>query len=458
MQNLTLRTLGTLRLEPSDYRGRKPLLLLSYLVLAREAKHRSYLAELFWSEAADGLNSLSNALTQLRGVLGSGCILADEERVALNLASDVQAFQAALEAAEYERATALYEGAFLEPINPHKLSQELEEWVLETRDTLEKGMQSSYAQLAEGEAAENRFEGAAERVETALKLSINEPEPNILSRYYSVLVAAEHPLAAKLAHAAAEDGILLEQSSEEARQSLRRSFVGRKRERDYLETLNTGSWVWLRGAAGMGKTSLLKTLSGTYLPARSGLPYASLEPVLEDTLTQDISLQSETRCLRDLQRQTGTWLVDDWERVDAESQALLGRLAGLRTELCVVIAARAPAALTVHKMLELAPLSAGDLNAYPGVWEQTGGIPALVGAFLRKEPLELALKGSLSSLEESAQQVYLALALLDKPDLVQVRKGLELSQTELVKAHRNLTAAGFLDASANVRARPVALA
>jgi hypothetical protein len=57
---MRLQTLGALQLEGGQLRRPKPLLLLAYLALeGRQA--RGHLAELFWPEATDRRNRLSNA-------------------------------------------------------------------------------------------------------------------------------------------------------------------------------------------------------------------------------------------------------------------------------------------------------------------------------------------------------------------------------------------------------------
>lgn len=65
-----LRTLGGLRLRDTQFQRPKPLLLLAYLVV-EGAKDRRFLAELFWPGAANHLNSLAKALSQLRQALSS---------------------------------------------------------------------------------------------------------------------------------------------------------------------------------------------------------------------------------------------------------------------------------------------------------------------------------------------------------------------------------------------------
>jgi hypothetical protein len=62
---MSLRTLGSLALEGTALRRPKPLLLLAYLAL-EGATPRRRLAELFFGDTKDPLDSLSTALKYLK--------------------------------------------------------------------------------------------------------------------------------------------------------------------------------------------------------------------------------------------------------------------------------------------------------------------------------------------------------------------------------------------------------
>ncbi len=89
-----LHTLGGLRLAGSNFGREKPLLLLAYLAL-EGPKPRRFLAELFWPEAADPLNSLAVALAKLRKL---GVAYSDESRAWVDFECDALALQDALRA------------------------------------------------------------------------------------------------------------------------------------------------------------------------------------------------------------------------------------------------------------------------------------------------------------------------------------------------------------------------
>lgn len=447
---MRLRTLGGLELVGSNLRrgAFKPLLLLAYLAL-EGPKPRRFLAELFWPEAADPMNSLKVVLHRLRQL---EAIFADEERAWTMLECDALELREHLRTNRLSEAVRLYGGAFLEGAEGDS-GEELEDWIYTTREATAREVRAALLELAEREAAGGHFAEAASSAEAAYRLAgAPPPEPEELPRFFPLLLAGGNPLAEAIKREAHELGLELALSAEAARGRLRQSFVGRVRELEKLMALRGGEWAWLRGGAGMGKTALLRRLEAgaTYLPARSGLPYATLEPLLGSALSSPQAL------LRTLASQEGTWLVDGWNRIDPESRELLTRLRGLRSKARVVVASRDKPALEVDSLLELGPLSAKELEAHPGTYQATGGLPALVGAFLRGEPLEGVLEGRLEAISEEARAVYGALSLLETSNLATVRKALALGAREVAQALEELITAGLVEPSGAVRVRGVA--
>lgn len=448
---MRLITLGGMRLEGAAYGRVKPLLLLSYLTL-EGPRERRYLAELFWPQGSDRMNSLSVALTRLRKA-APGVVEADEVRAWSPLETDVTEMQSALAAGQIERALALYGGPFLDGVYLPGWSAELEEWLYARREDLAAALRRASLRFAEGLAAQGKFAEAAERAEAALGLAgAPEPEPEELTRLYQLLLAGDSPRAPEVCREAAAYGLSLQFSPEDARTRLQRLLIGRGRERDRLLNLAPGEWAWLKGGPGMGKTVLLRSLGGSYLPGRSGLPYATLEPLIGEESVRE----GEAALLARLLKLDGLWLVDNWDRVDAESRQLLGKLQALRPRARVVVASRGEAPFAVDATLELGPLAQGMLTVYPGAWERTRGLPALVEAFVHGEPLHHALETRLTALSPSAREVYLSLALLDKPDLSLARRALDLDAGEMARATEELLAAGLIGPSGQARVRQAA--
>lgn len=449
---MRLKSLGGLELEGSKFRREKPLLLLAYLAL-EGPRPRRFLAELFWPEAPNPMNNLAVALNHLRKL---GAALADEQRVWVKLECDAVRLREHLRAGHTREAWELYRGAFAEGLELGEVGAELEEWVWETRESLARELRAALLWQAEEEARLARFAEAGRLAEAAYRLpGCPPPEPEELPRFYRLLRAAEHPACEAIEREARELGIRLETTPESARVRLKPNLIGRQAEIRRLLGLEPGQWAWVRGGPGMGKTTLLREVAlregWRYLPARAGLPYATLEPLLGELEG------SESVLLRRLALGTDALLLDDWEAADPESRQLLTRLHALRPGFPVVLAGQGEAPLPVELRLELGPLTEADLAEHPGAFEATGGIPALVGAFLRGEPLEEALEARLLRLGPAEREVYAALALLPSPDLGVVRQALGLEAATLVQAHEHLMVMGLVEASGAVRGQGVAL-
>jgi tetratricopeptide (TPR) repeat protein len=452
---MRLTTLGGLELDGSDFARTKPLLLLAYLSLEGSGERR-FLSELFWPDAADKRNSLSRAISQLRKG-APGAIDGDETRVWTPLQSDAQDFRARAQAGDGTGALALYRGAFLTGITPSEWGLEIEEWVLETREALAALAQEALLGQAEAAAARGAFVEAGGVAARAFALDdAPEPEPEALMRYHTLLVAADHRLADRVRSEAEGYGIDLRLAGGEARSRLQTALLGRERERELLSGLAPGAWAWLHGGVGMGKTALLESLQGTLVQGRSGLPFATLEPLLGSALTDGALEEGGAGVLRRLAGESGTWLLDGWEESDPESQALLRRLRDLRPQLRVIVASREPAALRVDRTVELDPLDEHDLEQHPGLYDATGGLPALVGAALRGEPLDDALEARLNALSPAAADTYLALVLGDGVDPPLVRRALALGASEMAGALEELQAAGLVAGSGRPRATAAA--
>ena len=115
------------------------------------------------------------------------------------------------------------------------------------------------------------------------------------------------------------------------------------------------------------------------MPARSGLPYATLEPIVGSVLDE-----GQEAVLRLLSQQEGSLYLDDWHAMDPESRDLVSRLRQLKPSLSVVIASNQAPPFSVDGSLELGPLTADALAPYPNAWQKTGGMPSLVGALFAR--------------------------------------------------------------------------
>ena len=105
-----LLTLGQLKLSGLNFKREKPLLLLTYLCLSGTQLRRR-VAQQFWPDAADPMNSLAVAAAQLRRA-DPGLIVASETQLHTPLSCDVQLLREALAAAIWRRRRHSTRGRF----------------------------------------------------------------------------------------------------------------------------------------------------------------------------------------------------------------------------------------------------------------------------------------------------------------------------------------------------------
>jgi predicted ATPase len=204
---MQLITFGRLALERGALTRQKPLLLLAYLAV-EGAKPRRHLAELFFSETSDPLNSLSRALSYLRKE-APNLVKADNTRAWATAESDAVAFMRHADAGELETCTHLYGGAFADDLSI-PVSSELEEWVLGTREYFAGRQRDILLRLAEQRAAQGNLTQAAGYAERAYMLSgAPELEPEHFGRVYSLLAVGESPRAAEVREEAEAFGVEL---------------------------------------------------------------------------------------------------------------------------------------------------------------------------------------------------------------------------------------------------------
>lgn len=184
-----LRTLGELHLDAGALRHPKALLLLCYLSLAGP-QPRKRLAVLFWPRATDPLNRLSVTLSRIRAAVPDA-VAADHQRVWTELTSDVAHLLQMLDAGD-DAAAALHGGGFLTDVYVRGLSEELEEWIAGTRDTLARRVQTELLRAASELARSGRFDRAARTAERALDVAGSALlDPDDLGRLHTILVAGD---------------------------------------------------------------------------------------------------------------------------------------------------------------------------------------------------------------------------------------------------------------------------
>ncbi|WP_034343290.1 tetratricopeptide repeat protein [Deinococcus misasensis] len=202
-----LRTLGQLQITGVKFHREKPLLLVAYLAIEGK-KPRRHLAELFWPEASDPMNSLAVALTKLRKL---GVIYANEQEAGTEVQCDAQNLLKSIQNHDLTDLKNLYPGAFMEGATLTDLGEELEEWVFSTRERIALAVRSAYLDCAEQDSSKGNLKEAARWAELAYKpAGAPPPEVQDLMRLHRLLVAGQHPLASKVAEEAADYGVQLQ--------------------------------------------------------------------------------------------------------------------------------------------------------------------------------------------------------------------------------------------------------
>lgn len=275
-----LRTLGGLALD-GEVRQPKPLLLLCYLAL-EGASSREHLSALFWPTAARPLSNLSVALSTLTKEPRTG-ISASAKQVGTTLTTDLQAFLNHLDADEISAAELLYHGPFLLGTDGTGLGNELEEWVLATREFAARRYQNSLLGWAARRADEPQ-EAAALAHFAFTVAGAPALEPETLTTLHALLSAGRHPGAVTVERELAELGLYSYEARSEGAGSARvqpstrastrkravriprsnrpqvhQAIVGRDAERIAAASLITQSdcrLLTFHGVGGTGKTRL----------------------------------------------------------------------------------------------------------------------------------------------------------------------------------------------------------
>ncbi|WP_221089150.1 tetratricopeptide repeat protein [Deinococcus aquaedulcis] len=439
---MTLRTLGSLSVEGVTFRREKVLLLLAYLCLEGPQPRRR-LAELFWPEAANPMNSLAQHLVHLRGL--PGALAEDGPRVAAGMPCDAALLREAARRGRAGEAAALYGGAFLDGLGI-PLGNDLEEWVYDTREALALEARAALLTLASQAAARGQREGAGEYAARALGLPGAPPPDELdLPRLHHYLTLAGHPLATQVERDARTLGLDLGA----APQLDAAPFVGRDAQLAALAALAPGQLAWVSGHAGMGKTALLEALarSGgwTVLPGRADLPYGTLAPLCS---APPASAHAALAPLRDPHLKLA---VDGWEQVDEATRAVLAQAARTRPGAVIVVTGRAHPPFDVDRHLHLGPLTEDELPD-PALHRQTDGHPVLVGAALRGQPLDLRLGARVRAYPPATRDGFLLLALQDQPNLRATRAALGQTADDFARTLSFLTTEGLTNEAGRVYA------
>ncbi|GHG32084.1 hypothetical protein CBQ26_03185 [Deinococcus indicus] len=443
---MNLRTLGELSVEGVTFRREKVLLLLAFLCLEGPQPRRR-LADLFWPDAANPMNSLAQHLVHLRGL--NGALGEDGPRVAAGpqVRCDATDLSGAVRLGRPQDAADLYRGPFLDGLTI-PLGADLEEWLFDTRESIARTARTALTTLAAQAAAHGDTTRAGDLAARALTLPGAPPADELeLPRLHHLLTLAAHPLAAQVDREARTLGLHLDAVPV----TPPAPFAGREGELAALGALLPGQVAWVSGHAGMGKTALLDALARaggwTVLPGRADLPFGTLAPLCA---APPASAHAALGALRDPQARVA---VDGWEGTDPGTQATLtlaaqsrpapGRDTPARPGAALLITGRTHPPFDVDLHLHLGPLNPGDLSAWPDLHVRTDGHPALVGAALRGQPLDLQFGARVRAYPDPVRDTFLTLAVQDQPNLRATRAAMNLGAQDFARILSFLTTEGL---------------
>jgi predicted ATPase len=391
---ISLRTLGGLSLEGVTFTRPKPLLLLTYLSL-EGSQSRRHLAELFWPDAGDHMNSLTVALTQLRRA-APDLIEANDTHLQTSVECDAKQFLAALEGQDDARALELYKGAFLDGFFLRDWGEELEEWVYAKRERLALEVRKLLLKRAEAEMARGHTIEAGQWAERAYEVAgAPSLEPDELARLHDLLLVAESSLVTQLQKEAEEFGVKL-LTLEAARAkfaatkliannlpALSTFFVGRESEVNVVCNLLEKDYrlITLLGPGGVGKTRLALEVAHQALKRKGFedgvffVPLAAISnpalvlPSIAQTLgiaeeATKTALASLTSALKDKHL---LLVLDNLEQVISAATAIAELLSNC-PHLSIVVTSRMPLHLSLEREFPVLPL------ALPGNQLDTEGV------------------------------------------------------------------------------------
>ena len=374
--------LGGLALEGSEFSRAKPLVLLAYLALEGE-QSRAFMAQLLWGSAKQPYNSLAQAIDQIKRFV-PGAVEANITHVRALVGADAKDFLDAYERSNHKAAIELYKGHFLEGIYISKMSFEVEEWLLGTRELLAKYMQTALISAAD-EALISNPDTAKHWAERAFKLNTHAaPSEGIYHQLHTLLQRSQSVLAENLKKEADELGLELSPSLAPSQPPVdtklpryANSFFGRQSEQqDIIHMLLQPECqlLTLTGPGGIGKTRLATELSHQLetRAAYNEVHFINLEPrsnpeQLLDALLEALGLEHSPqlpvleRFTQYLSNKRVLLILDNFEQLIADSsKRAVHDILDQNAELNILITSRERLHLPEEWLLPIQTLSQPD--------------------------------------------------------------------------------------------------
>jgi DNA-binding SARP family transcriptional activator/tetratricopeptide (TPR) repeat protein len=434
-----IKTLGVLSLENIPCLGRLPLLLLSYLALEGKI-NRQRLANLFWmhqSEPKRRLQNLSETLYEIKKIHPDLVVVIDDE-VSTTVTTDAANFE---KSQNVKEALDLYEGPFLANIERYKrltLCEELTEWILNKRESLQTHALNLQLEYAEKLAFESQFDTAATLAWQAFTAStaIAYPNHEVYRRTHTLLLAAEQTeragaLQKEAADIYGEERFPLDQPFK-ARAYLTHTFNLRPAEDDLIDRdkdiqellrlLEGSRLITICGPAGVGKTVLAQALArvargqpftngGVHIAYFESLPQdASFDSLMRQVSEAlGIAPSGKTLTLNDLSNfiadEPRLLVLDNLEHVSKEATRIIQYLYDTCAGLRIVTTSRQQLKLKQESLFSLKPLTfPADSEAVSLETIHTYGAVTLFERDAKKYGFQLT-ENSLSDITKVCQMV-----------------------------------------------------
>jgi len=263
MSDVEIFTLGRVALKDGLLpRQHLPIIMVAYLAHTG-SRDREHLAQLFWPNAKNPLNSLSSTLTRVRQEAPDALDVGNLQ-ISTDWKTDASKMLSKLQAGRIDEGLALYHGPFLEGFRLRGVGVELEAWILETRDSIAATVATAAVEHSRALLEAGNHAAAADMAERVVESGGFGPIVlDNLDFLYGLLAGASRLAAQTLRSEATsagyslDDVTLIRAEGQPIQPSNDDWFIGRGDELDALAAAaKPGTIVNVYGLGGAGKSAL----------------------------------------------------------------------------------------------------------------------------------------------------------------------------------------------------------